>query len=473
MIGPTSSRSSRIVRSFSRVPIQFPRFNENGILKIPLIPPVDFPAVNNNESLLINDVSVVQDKTRTYDGCSASGSMGKRTFGDLMQQMANQAATGTDPSAFVASWLQTWMSNQTVNGFTSAQRTQINNLVIQPWITRSGGPGHPLDLALAPFRLLAIVNRLNLRSAGVYGGGNAGEGRFVFGVMDSSCNPRPFTVIFEYGIPKAGCFSVRNWAQQWEHLSSLTLGTAAFNAALEAITDQFTAAGANPAKVGGTTLDQLRTDEIALTFPWELREFHEVPLSGSQVQLQQVVVKQTTESSLNGATVLGDYINANQAQIQKNTYDVPTQFPPGQGFLGASSINQQDVWNASNIAVNTTSVPPVSTTLNPRHFFALGTCNGCHGRETATPFLHIANRAAGSPAGLSGFLTGENNIPDPVVPSITYNFNDLLCAGPWTWTRWPTRPASSGFLFDRGASRTKGPGGPAYCDRLDSQGATS
>jgi hypothetical protein len=413
----------------ARIPMPFLRFNGSGIIIIPSNPPAGPSAVKDNQSLTITDVSVVQDPTRTYDGCSATGSMGKWTFGYLMQQMANQSATGTDPSTFVANWLQTWMNNQTVNGFGDAARTQINSLIMQPWITRSGGPGNPLNLALAPFRLLAIVNRLDLRTAGVYGGGgNAGEGRLVFGVMDQNCNPQPFTVIFEYGVPLSGCPAVKSWAQQWESLSSLTLGTAAYNNALEAITDQFTGAGENPAKPGGSALDQLRTDERALTLPWELREFHLMPASGTQVQLQQATVAQTPESTpLNGSTVLGDYINANQAAIDDNTYAVPAQFPPGTGFLGSSSVNQQDVWNASNIAVNATSTPPVSATLNPRHFFALdGTCNGCHGRETATAFLQIANRTSGSQAALSGFLTGEGPIPDPVISSITYNFNDLL-----------------------------------------------
>jgi hypothetical protein len=411
----------------SRVPVQFIRPGENGIIIFPFPPPSNLLAVKNNQSLTITDVSVVQDPTRTYDGCSATGSMGKWTFGYLMQQMANQSATGTDPSTFVANWLQNWMNNQTVNGFSDAARTQINNLIIQPWTTRSGGPGNPLNLALAPFRLLAIVNRLDLRTAGVYGGGgNAGEGRLVFGVMDQNCNPQPFTVIFEFGVPKSGCFEVKSWAQQWENLSSLTLGTAAYNNALEAITDQFTGAGENTAKPGGSALDQLRTDERALTLPWELREFHLVAASGTTVQLQQATVAQTPETSLNGNTVVGNYINANQTAIDDDTYTVPAQFPAGQAFLGSSSVNNLDVWNASNIAVNSTSTPPVSAALNPRHFFAeQGTCNGCHGRETATTFLHIANRASGSAAALSGFLTGENNVPDPVVPSITYNFNDL------------------------------------------------
>lgn len=40
-----------------------------------------------------------------------------------------------------------------------------------------------LDLAQSPFRLLAIVNRVDLRENSIYGGGDAGEGRLVFGAI--------------------------------------------------------------------------------------------------------------------------------------------------------------------------------------------------------------------------------------------------------------------------------------------------
>jgi hypothetical protein len=398
------------------VPIQLLQLANDGIhVRFPLAGLGN--AVASNQSLVITDGSVVRDPARTYNGCDATGSMGKWTFGALMTQMANQSATGTDPSTFVSNWLETWMNNQPVNGFTAEQRTEINSEVIQPWINRSGGPGNPLNLSLAPFRLLAIVNRLDLRGNSVYGGGDAGEARFVFGVMQSfNCTPILFNVILEYGIPKVGCNAMRSWAQQWENLSSIPLGTPAYNNALEAITDQFTSAGANPRKPGGSALNQLRTDEIALSTSWELREFHLVPAAGSQVQLLPAVVKQTPEATpLNNSISLGDYVNSLPlAELQNNTFVAPLQWQ-NRPFLGASSINHQDIWDAPNISVSTADP-------DPRHLFAINTCNGCHGHETAAVnFVHISNNF---PANLSGFLTGET-IPDPLVPSITRTFNDL------------------------------------------------
>src|SRR5262249_59164334 len=79
-------------------------------------------------------------------------------------------------------WLQTWQANQTINTFNVPARPNINTQIIQPWLAASGGAS--LDLGIAPFRLLAIVNRLDLRTgSGGYGGStrNAGELRVVFG----------------------------------------------------------------------------------------------------------------------------------------------------------------------------------------------------------------------------------------------------------------------------------------------------
>ena len=61
--------------------------------------------------------------------------------------------------------------------------------------------GESLDMAKSPFRLLAIVNRLDLRKTDSAGEFHAGEGRFVFGLVDveAGCMPLEFVVIFEYG----------------------------------------------------------------------------------------------------------------------------------------------------------------------------------------------------------------------------------------------------------------------------------
>ncbi len=198
---------------------------------------------------MVRAASVVQDPTRTRAACDQT-SMGKWSFGYLMEQMANTPATGVTGSELVSAWLEKWMSVQVVNGFSISARPLMTQKIIDPWIAASGGPGSPLDLSKAPFRLLAIVNRVDLRSQVSYGGGGAGELRFVFGAMSSeTCNTLPeFLVIFEYGVPISGCLNLKAWAQQWKTLDQHPLGSPAYNAALEAITEQVVVANANPAK---------------------------------------------------------------------------------------------------------------------------------------------------------------------------------------------------------------------------------
>ena len=63
--------------------------------------------------------------------------------------------------------------------------------LLDPWIAASGGPGGPLDLSIAPFSLLAIVNRLDLRDQVAYGGAAGGELRFVFMFVPPDCAVQP------------------------------------------------------------------------------------------------------------------------------------------------------------------------------------------------------------------------------------------------------------------------------------------
>jgi hypothetical protein len=382
--------------------------------------PIGLPSgVDIKRSLMITDPKVVQDPTRTRTACTGAGSssMGKWSFGYLMQEMANTPMTSISASDFTLKWLGTWLGPQNINGWTVAQRNQIQNQVIAPWIAASGGSGS-LDLSKAPFRLLAIVNRVDLRQNLVYGGGSAGEGRFVFGVMGPNCQVLQFTVIFEYGIKKKGCVDLRNWAKQWKDLDLHALGSPAYLAALEAITEQFVRANSDPSKPNGSALNQLRTNEIALASPWELREFQVAPKGDPMAGLlKEVTVKQTPDTTLNRTSTLVDYVNVTTAAILNGTYVVPLEFPPGRRFLGGSSLTPGGIfWN--------NAASPTITNRQARHLFSLGTCNACHAGETSTGFTHVRPAGFGAPVPLSGFLTGIN-VVDPADGSPTRTFNDL------------------------------------------------
>ena len=352
--------------------------------------------VSKPAELMIRALAVVEDPIRTrWTGSLASASDGAWHFGRLMTEMAG----ANDPAVFVRSWLSQWAAARTVNGQTVPARTQIA-AVLRAWPKTATGT---LDLRKPPMRLLAIVNRFDLRSPG-----NAGEGRFVFGVLDAAGNPLQFTVILEYKLPAADAAAVKQWATDWHSLGALALGSATYRTTLAAITRKFSRRGAFAGRPNGSAISQVRTNEIALAFPWELREFR-LTTTG---QLRMAPSAMTPANNLDNTATLAAFINTNATAINAQTHTVPLSFE-SRPFLAASVTNNIDFWNAPGVT---------NSTL--RHRFSINTCNGCHGAESSTSFLHVFPRAAGQPAQLSGFLNGVDAV-DPVTGTTTRRFSDL------------------------------------------------
>jgi hypothetical protein len=182
-------------------------------------------------------------------------------------------------------------------------------------------------------------------------------------------------------------------------LQSLPFPSEQYNAALQAITDRFTARNAVPSMPNGSSLIDIRTNEFAAVPIWQLREFRISPTTGGL--LPAMPVFQTPDESFNGSELLGRFINANETAILSETHEVPLTFE-GQPFATGSVFNQIDFWEAPGIN-------------NPeaRHKFSLNTCDGCHGAETGTEFLHVFPRVVGEQSRISGFLNGIT-VEDPI-----------------------------------------------------------
>jgi hypothetical protein len=375
-------------------------------------PQIVASAIAPNLSLMITDPLVVNDPTRTFDPCTGTGNQnGVWTFKHLVTEMANQSQTGIAPEQFVADWLQTFNTAQTVNTFISAARPNFVNVVYQRWLNNSGGT--TLDLNQAPFRLLAIVSRTDLAtSTGGYSTSSAGEARLVFGVLDPNnvCGVQQSTVIFEYAIHKTSCLDVHSWVQSWANLSAsgLVLGST-YNAALETLTQSFVTANAFPAGPNGGSISQVRTDDL-IGGPWTLYEFRLVIPSGSGDELGRVTVKQTPDISFNSnptdILILQNYIVANANSINNGTYVVPNTVN-GTPFLGAEAPvgtnNQHFTWTTTPFP----SPPPPATVRS----FSINTCNGCHGGDATGSagndppvFTQIKPRAANAASAISDFL---------------------------------------------------------------------
>lgn len=351
--------------------------------------------INEERELLIRALPVVEDTARTtWNGNPDAPVSGAWHFGKLMTHMAGD----NDPATFVLDWIDTWETAVTVNGQSVPARTAIDQ-IIDAWPKLGNGD---LDLTQPPMRLLAIVNRMDLRSDT-----RAGEGRFVFGVLDGAGNPTQFTVILEYNLPLE-VMSAAEWADAWHALALNAPATTAYRDALQDITDAFAGPDVLPGQVNGSAISQVRTNEIHLRSPWELREFR--LNTGGRLRMRTVAL--TPRISLNNDPLVADFINQNTDAILAGTHTVPQLFG-GTRFRGGRVTNNIDFWNAPGID-------------NPeaRHLFSLNTCNGCHGAETGTGFLHVNPRSQGQVASLSGFMTGID-ITDPVDGTTVRHFDDL------------------------------------------------
>lgn len=373
--------------------------------------------------LMIIDKRVVNDQTRTFDICGNSGApAGAWTFNTLMTRMANPGVSGISGPKFVRDWLENWTTSQVINGETVAARTDMQNLILNPWPKLPNGD---LDLTKSPFRLLAIVNRVDLRKIGA-GGLDAGEMRFVFGALDRTsplgvCKAYPFIVILEYKVPIEGCQAVKNYANRWVALGDIAITDTLFNERLQSITDSITRAGAAPNSVNGSAISQIRTNEVLLGSPWQLREFR----LGSSGHMDPFAVAQTPRLSRNNTALLTQYLSANSTSVLAHEHIVPFVFNNAAFRAGAITNNGSDFWQATSIGTNV------------RHAFSLDTCNGCHGGETKSgvdlPFVHIDSRDAGAQSALSKFLIGSSasyttpntyTMPDPITGT-GRSFGDL------------------------------------------------
>jgi hypothetical protein len=410
-------------------------------------------------SFLVTDHRVVDDTNRTHDPClstSALDSDKKWTFGYLMKQMAN----GVSPSTFARSWLSSWENSTSINNDplvevrgNPADGGLVNNtkplarLIREAWERASGGT--TLAMNKAPFRLLAIVNRFDLRKEPRnFGEGSSGELRFVFSVLNldrrdgvgGTCSQYPAVqnldageageqlVILEYAVDHSTQTARRDWAFSWAALSDHERGTETFASRLQVLTEKVAVKGAGGTRPNGSALIRIRTNETANDRQWDLREF---VINASTRLVVPTTVKQTPAGRLNGSNDLAHWMRDNSTRIMNGTYVVPDRFPTSQGyantyFRGSHSLNTHSntFWQGGS---------GFTVSADVRHEFSKNTCSGCHSQETGSQFFHIHGRDVGVESLVSRFLAGEGVgednhpfcTPDPVVPSIQRCFHEL------------------------------------------------
>lgn len=405
------------------------------------------PACNATDpakTLFITDTAVTTNEQRTYTPCGPQDStgmsqpagtpLGKWTLGRLAQGMAGSV----DAKAFLQSWLLQLdpRTPATINGFPVPARPGLRRAFLVPWC-RASAPGAAcdadddttleLDPAKAPFRLLAIVNRIDL--ADVFGfasaqPGSAGELRFVFAAEkwgDCKADMR-FFVILEYEVTKSSCSALTQWANDWLALDGLT--GAAYLDKLDSLVESVVARP--PGRV------RVRTSEVAFVDPaksdseaWAMRQFELE--NGALVAKPLSRTPDRSFQTQPALALLGGWIVAqgNEADIGLDRHEIPDELPghvPLAAAVGpmrpSSPSSDGTFWE----------LPGVGTLPDTPHHFSLNTCTACHAGETATAATHTTPYGGfGSAILLSTFLKG-GTVDDPRAASgqvVKHEYHDL------------------------------------------------
>jgi hypothetical protein len=341
-------------------------------------------SIERHRELLITDRSVISGARS--DNASASAPW---SFRHVMESLAQRSSV--DASTYVNEWLTTWQASSTgefEGNLPLAARANVQKDLVCPWLRLTPEnacdesctqcTGSKLDLARAPFRLLAIVNRLDLAETTTGCKPEDSEARFVFvALRPGTSTPMSFNAIFEYAVNGTPAGE----PARWHALAALSVDD--YPAALERLTRAFT---------DRALLRQLRTSENLAGSAWELRQFAQL-----RGKLLPTPLTNTVRDSLDGTPELAAHVNGHESEIFAGDNAVA----PTLGTAFSTMPNADFRW---------TSRDADPTTLR---LFGLSTCNGCHAGErgdTSTlPFAHVGVDASGATI-VSRFLS------DPAAP---------------------------------------------------------
>jgi hypothetical protein len=360
-------------------------------------PPATCPAVavSRFNELLIVDAGVTGD-----DRASNAATTHPWSFRQHVEALVGSSAEAA--GSLADAWLAGWSTATEVPVSTApgAARVPIEprpaaQAVLRcPWLRQSpenacdtgcsSCRSRHLDLARAPFRLLAIANRIDLAASaspdaggaasdGVACGTSGGEVRFVYTAIDPETRlALPFTVIFEYGIDLLPGETLRDWAAAWHDLGALPVGSVAYNARLDGVIAR---------ALVRATLRRVLTNEdafgLADGLPWEMRQFAPTLTDSGTVRLVEIAMSGTPRLSLGATAELGQWIDDNAAAVLANENPLPLSMLAASAPLPTADFSWMTTARKADAGAA----------------FNRNTCNGCHGgRRDATdvPFQHIA-----------------------------------------------------------------------------------
>jgi hypothetical protein len=341
-------------------------------------------SVDAFKELLVVDESVLSDSAAMNSGDGALG------FRHLMTQLV---PAEDDASAATLGWLGEWAPLSLRCQWLRDRPENGCDATCESCYERR------LDLSRAPFRLLAVANRIDLAEEMEDG---AGEARLVFAATagpadDPRSRPLPVSVIFEFRL--AG--ERKDWARQWHALGAHRAFDAAYTRDLTELTGSF---------VHVENLGQVRILDAGSSEVASMHEFHFDRAAAPEARFVRAGLRRTPSHALDGTPELRDFVAANDANIMADRYEVPAS------MLG-DRIRLGEKWTLSGTA------EPL------RHAFAASTCDGCHGSEHPTNEggFHISPFDRGT-AKLSRFLFDPDHRADDELSRRATFLGRLACA---------------------------------------------
>lgn len=312
---------------------------------------------------------------------------------------------------------------------------------------------NPDQNKVGPFRLLAVVNRLDLagdfdlRPGSQLAAGERrwfGEGRLVFGLSNplDATTPFPMTFIMEFRLPALttdqygnivvdSAFDFANgpvsnddwiarrklWAQMWTTLSTLALGSAQYVSTLHSLVAAFATGDNHLAlrtgervrnQTTGALTNEFEYREFYLSGTWELstRKLRREPFACSQ-KSNTLVSRINSDWNTSTNALVWDYLlgarNMTSDEITETTARCGGALPYGQ--TGANGTE----FMAKFTRFMPNTVWSIATPEPQRHQMALGTCSGCHSGETNAAGFQIQPSLVGQNAKLSTFLSSKTS----------------------------------------------------------------
>lgn len=440
----------------------------------------DINDIQKHKSLFITELKVVEDPDRTYNLVTGNGNpIGAWTFGEMMKNMAGgmsqnpSQAEIIEMNLFLKEWIKSLYRPYQLNGKTAEARnlTDVIHFIIDPWLKKATGNSYAISitnwesfwddidtqsemeslLQHAPFKLTAIVNRLDLRGNSAYSAtvSNAGETRFVFSLIDPFTGQTPnhsntafvnvnyldwegMNVILEYGNPETNKCDVKQKAKDWIALSSYDWNNQSefddYLAALQQLTDDVTSANANPNQPNGSAINQVRTNEKLLAATghnawagadWELRQYELDVNTGQLTNAPVTNVPFSDENyarngvhftTQNNSSNITDWIygvgnlSSQKMRVFHGNHNLPDNLTQPTAEIEDELMHYYgvDFWNSSfpDAVYDNDNYTGSSSHIQKkvRKQLSLNTCMGCHTSETKTAFTMIRPRGYGEPA---------------------------------------------------------------------------